>query len=46
MREEAKSSLGGTGLRNMVKMFKWDLMTQNLSSCQWGGIVGSDLKEA
>lgn len=39
------SSLGRVVLQDMVKMFKWDLMNQNLSSCQWGGMVGSDLKE-
>lgn len=40
------SLLGGVGVQDMVKMLKWDLMTRNLSSCQWGGMVGSDLKEA
>lgn len=29
----------------MAKMLKWDLMTPNLSSCQWEGMVGSNLKE-
>lgn len=31
---EDTSSLGGVGVQDMVKMFKWDLMNQNLSSCQ------------
>lgn len=35
----------GWGVQDMAKMLKWDLMTQNLSSCQWGGMFGTDQNE-
>lgn len=33
------------GVGDMGKILKWIFMTQNLFSCQRGGVVGSDLQE-